>query len=734
MRKSKEFLGSVSIKSDPVIRAGIPCSVELTYTVGKYGYDDTSTIVFYFYGTSDWQMPPQTSDPNGFGYSTVKTNANAKVRILSDFVGARPYEQAIKIQVYDGCLKEGDKVILTLGDRSFGSLGVYPQTYTEKSVRIKTAVDPFNMRQYQELPESCYLDVINGAASEINVVLPSTVKPNQAFEIGVRILDDFGNACKDFIGTISLSCPENFVCEQTEIKMTEENKGTIRIKAMIKEAGEYRIRGIMDDYGISCISNVCVAKDNHRYQLYWGDMHGQCKDVGTKIDLDNYFEFPRDVAFLDFSGWQGNDFEVSDAEWKDVCEKIKKYHDPDHFITFLGYEWSGVTSGGGDYNIYFLNDDQTINRTCMWKGLPDDDGSECYPLTELWDRFKGRKDVIAIPHVGGRHGNFDFYNPEFVKMIEVHSHHGTFEWMIEEAMRRKMKVAFIASSDDHTQRVGLSYPTDTDPSVGVTFDVKSGFTAVYADRLTRESIWDAFQKRRCYGTTSSRIMLDYNIDGHIMGEECVINNDKADLSVEVHGNAPIDNLQLFNGTELVERFDTGKIIKDSEIKRIKIVWSGVRTRYRRKSVNWDGDIIVDNGTILNAENYSIDKKSNGIQWFNGHKVHVISNTSGDEDGIILTIHAKEDCRILFRNPQQNVTLNIKEIIAKDFVLDLGEENRKIVIKYEQEKRDINDLSTYSINHVFKEIAISKDGDAYFVKVTQSDGHIAWGAPIYIKTE
>ena len=224
--------------------------------------------------------------------------------------------------------------------------------------------------------------------------------------------------------------------------------------------------------------------------------------------LDEYFSFVRDVAAMDFGSWQGNDFQVTMPLWAKVKEAVKKYNDPNSFVPFLGYEWSGLTPGGGDHNIYFLGKDEQIHRSDHWL-IEDktDEETDRYPISELWKTFKGRKDVIAIPHVGGRHGNFDYYDPERIPLIEVHSHHGTFEWFLEEAMKRRMKVGFVAASDDHTCRPGLSYPSRGFATLG-------GYIGIYAKELTRDALWEALWARRTYATTGKRILLHVCSKGH----------------------------------------------------------------------------------------------------------------------------------------------------------------------------------------------------------------------------
>src|SRR5690606_30832950 len=147
--------------------------------------------------------------------------------------------------------------------------------------------------------------------------------------------------------------------------------------------------------------------------------------------------------------------QITDDNWQEVQRVTRAFHEPGRFVPFLGYEWSGITSVGGDHNIYYLGDEGTLHQTAQW--LVDDDSTPAgvrYPLARLWETFAGRSDVMAVPHVGGRPGNLALSDPAFCPVIEIHSHHGTFEWFAAEAIRRGLRVGFIAGSDDHTGRPG----------------------------------------------------------------------------------------------------------------------------------------------------------------------------------------------------------------------------------------------------------------------------------------
>ena len=103
----------------------------------------------------------------------------------------------------------------------------------------------------------------------------------------------------------------------------------------------------------------------------------------------------------------------------------------------MGRAHGRLSPAGGDYNLHFLGDDAPLHRSSHW--LVEDDADlamDRYPISDLWRELADWTDVLAVAHVGGRYANLDALDERFVPVIEVHSHHGTFEWMIEEALRR----------------------------------------------------------------------------------------------------------------------------------------------------------------------------------------------------------------------------------------------------------------------------------------------------------
>lgn len=161
------------------------------------------------------------------------------------------------------------------------------------------------------------------------------------------------------------------------------------------------------------------------------------------------------------------------------------------------------------------------------------------------------------------------------------------------------------------------------------------------------------------------------------------------------------------------------------------MWSGVKTRYRKKSVLWDGNIFVKNGKIVDVEDYAIDKVTEGVISHNSHIVNFKSKTSGDEDGLIMNIIPKDNCRILFNSTQKNIEINLDELSESPTEYYVGPENMKVEAVLDSEKIDSDDFSKYDYSFSFIDDEVEEGMNSYYFKAIQKDGNRAWASPIFV---
>ncbi|MBN2336022.1 DUF3604 domain-containing protein [Candidatus Bathyarchaeota archaeon] len=710
---NRSWLGWAELEPGDDVVAGSMASWRLVYHVGRYGVDDGGSVRVARRTVSD-MMAPQLADPTGPGYTSVASSGD--VRLDSRFMRGghiRPFSSALQVTARDGSLCEGDTVTIVYGDRGRGCPGLRAQTFREQEHIFKVLVDPFGTGRYEEIEASPSVRIIGGPAERLEMSAPSMAVSGESFEVVVKALDSYGNRSDGYRGkvefTVEGEAPEPYT-------FTGDDLGAHRFKVALGGEGVKAVM-VADDAGREAESNpVMVRGVKPEYTLFWGDMHGQTKQTVGTGTVDEYFGYVRDVAGMDFGGWQGNDFQITKELWEEVKEKTKLYTEPGRLMLFLGYEWSGLTPAGGDHNIYYLGDDGPLHRSDHW--LIDDrsdEDTDRYPISELWKEFRGRDDVLAVAHIGGRHANLDFWDAERVPLIEVHSHHGTFEWFLEEAMRRGLKVGFIATSDDHTCRPGLTLTSNM-------FTTKGGYTGAYARGLTKEDLWEAFWARRVYGTTGERIILDVRVDGHFMGEEYEADGSPS-IAVSVHGTKPLHAVEVMRGTEVVYRHPFAEPVGNGRL--IKVEWMGARVRSRPKRVDWGGGLFIDGGRIVGFTEYAFDYLDQGVRRVTNQRLEWASTTGGDPDGVLMKLDAPEKAEVTFYSKPITFRFRPSEVGYEPTVYEVGPVNQRVRVQAITDGPLPRDLE-----FTYVDGGLGDGVNPYWVKVTQCDGSMAWCSPVY----
>jgi hypothetical protein len=715
----RSWLGCAEIEPTGDVVAGSMGTWRLTYHVGGFGVDDGGSVRIARRSVSDLEEP-QFDDPQRSGYTTVITSGSVRLVTRYDSRGhIRPWRGALQIDVRDGSLKEGDIVVATFGDRGSGGPGLRMQTFREMEHIFKVFVDCFGTGRFEEIEESPKIRIMGGPADMIQVASPSDAVVGEPFSITLRALDSWGNRSDEYRGRVTFGSSDPDALLPAGHTFTEEAHGAKRFDGVVLNTEGLHTIFVKDDNRREAASNpIIVRQERPKLRLFWGDFHGQTKQTVGTGTLEEYFSFARDVAAMDFGGWQGNDFQVTKELWREVCEKTKSSNEPRRFVAFLGYEWSGLTPAGGDHNIYFLGDDEEIHRSNHW--LIDDRSDEetdRYPISELWKTFRGRKDVMVVAHVGGRHANLDYFDPERVPLIEVHSHHGTFEWFLEEALKRGLRVGFVANSDDHTCRPGLTYPSNR-------FTTRGGYTGVYALELTREALWEALWSRRCYATTGERLILWVDVDSHMMGEE-FMGDTPPKISVKVIGTAPLHEVDVKRGVETIYRHPFAKP-RGGEDKLIKVEWSGVRVRSRPKRVDWEGGLYLNKGRIVSYSEFAFDYAQQGVRQITNQRLKWTSTTGGDPDGVILKLDAPSDAEVTFYTKPVTFSFKPWDITYEPLLVDAGEVNQRVKVSAITSRELPKNLE---FNYIDEN---PKHGvNPYWIRVVQSNGAMAWSSPVYI---
>jgi hypothetical protein len=696
-------LGHASIDPEQPVVAGSYTTVTLTYTAG-HPIDDSGYLKIAFRSVSDVGAP-QFDDPSAANYVTVETTGDCSVEPRWDPKGhTRPWSRALFLQIRRGFLNRGESITVVFGDTSHGSPGWQMQTFCEERFEFKLSVDPIATYQFKELPMAPAVQVVAGSATRAILIAPSEVPVKTGFSAFLKLEDRWGNPTRR---PKRLEYPG---WGQPGVQMvTETDKET----------------------GLSARSNpIDVLPNAGELTRFWADFHGQTGETVGIGTIEKYYGFARDVGLLDIAAHQGNDFQITDHFWAKINDVAASFYQPGSFVTFPGYEWSGNTPLGGDRNVYFASECGQITRSCRdllpgQESAYKDSPTAADLFNNLADQGSARPFVFA--HVGGRYADLSAHDEAIELAVEVHSAWGTFEWLVDDALRRGLRVGICANSDGHTCRPGASYPGAR------RFGSLGGLTCVLAGDLSRESIMEALTARRFYATTGNRCLVTAELataDGRTtqMGEVIAIGSAAPHMRVRVVGTAPVESVQIRNGVDVIatvrpyDQRDLGN--------RLKVVWSGAEVRGRDRQVRWDGELRLIDNAFLEAMPINFWNANQPLIQTSNRRLVWQSTTTGGVAGIILRVENPDRGVLALDNTQLRIECEIGALGLEPKVFGCGGLQKEISI---YALPDQPAATEFAFDLILPDL---RSGDnPLYVRVSQEDGHMAWTSPIYaVQTE
>jgi hypothetical protein len=725
-------LGAVMLTPAAPVVAGSRGTWTLTYTAGALGLDDGAALLVAVRQIADWG-PPQTSDPAGANYVRATTSADATLQVAySPRAFLRPWRQGLVVTVTDGHLAPGDTITLVLGDRTGGGPGLLMQTFPERHFAFRVLVDCFGSGAYRPLATQPTLTIVAGPAVRLVAVGPATAPTGAPTGLLVRALDRWGNPAPSYRGTVTVAGPPGATLPAPYTFQAAEGGGHRFAGLVFATPATYRLTVADASAGFTATANPCLCHDAAApapLALYWGDPHGQSEETVGTGDVAAYWAYLRDVAGVDFGAHCGNDFQITTAFYARLRALVQHYHAPGRFIPFLAYEWSGNHAAGGDHNVYFLHDDPArspLHRSSHWQVADQSDlATDRYPIAALRDEFRGRDDVLLLPHVGGRRANLATVDDVGQSpLIEIASVHGRFPWFARDALELGLRVGFIAGSDDHTGRPGAAPPTNRD------LVCWGGLTGVYAPALTRAALWAALRQRHCYGTTGARIIVAVDADGHQLGDVYTTASAPR-FTVRVAGTAPIERIELRRGWDVLAAYDALSApppgwAEPTTRARLRVTWSGAETKNRRKVTTWDGGLTLSGGRILAATPYHLAHPREHLTLADAQRVTWCSQTSGDEDGVTLDLALSRAAVLHLATPVLGQAFPLRAIGAAPLVVPVGGADRQVTLRWVQAAPGPLDVTWLATDP-----APLAGEQAYWVWLAQADGEWAWSSPLFV---
>jgi len=477
----------------------------------------------------------QTEDPKAEHYVAVSSECDAKFQIV-----ITPHH----LNYSEGAVRHGRLMTATLVNGTIPSGTGIHFSYTNTYAPYVTETETVWIRVKGVAPDADpILKVTPGPGEYTRIIVPSNAKPGETFDVLIVSLDKFDNCSStEFKDETVLLHTGEIIAEKLNFM------GSIRVPVRLQKDGIHRFQ-----MGNILSNPIRIGKGVKG--PYWGDIH-----IHTKLSLDaqgtDPYTYARDVSGLDFASVTDHWTSLGEKGYDQLLQWAEEANASGQFVTLFADERNPDILHG-DHNIYIRDKAHFLKYAAKPGNEPF-----CEPeATEESLRALDPSKVMLIPHHTGlswrnlpengrgRAIDLDVHNDYGLRpVMEIYSHHGQSEhyapqhilsyefnrmrnperrsnasvpggpYYAQDYWMNGRRMGVIGSSDEHSGQGGRRH---------------GGLTAVWAEKLSGETIFDEIQKRQCYATTGERMLVEFAVDGIPMG--CSGKRQKSQtLSIKLH--------------------------------------------------------------------------------------------------------------------------------------------------------------------------------------------------------
>jgi len=297
-------------------------------------------------------------------------------------------------------------------------------------------------------------------------------------------------------------------------------------------------------------------------RIFWADLHNHNAVGYGRGTLQRSYRIARNLldiyAFTPHGYWPDppaddprmvayhqRAFDEVLARFPHVVEQAEAAYEPGRFVCFAAYEWHSLT--WGDFVVLFPGAEADLCRA--------------ESLEELQTFARSRAALLIPHHVAYRRGwrglDWQSLDATLTPLVEIFSEHGnSFEadalWpMLTHSMGGQCRSQTACAQLALGRHFGFTAGTDTHG--GHPGSYGEGITAVLAESLTREGVFEALRKRHTFAATGDRIELDVRSGPGVMGDVLPAGA-RRELEVEVRPLAPLDFVAVYKNGRLVQRW------------------------------------------------------------------------------------------------------------------------------------------------------------------------------------
>ncbi len=655
--KARPFLGSVRCSHDRLV-AGSWHEIVLTYEVGACGIADGATFKATFKFYSDWALF-QTADPSAANYVSAEYEAGpllpgqspATVQSLSvrfDQKGhERPFQKAVIVDVIDGYLNAGDRIVIRLGDRRAGGPGTRVQTFVEDGFRFRCYVDPLGTSRYVAVPNDPVIAVVAGPPERVQIGAPRFVAEGVAPPVTAALLDRWGNVARDCGGSLDVTAfsGEREVYARRH-ELPAEGWACLRIEDLPAVSGALRIAAAHE--GSEGVAYVTGLPDAPVPRALYGDLHVHAHDtVGT-----NSPPTTRPMP----ATWRAS---MSTATPPTTSRS------PTRAGARASRSPRASTRPAASSPTRCRNGAAARPRAATIKCCSSATTRRASPSTrgraqphlpverEHGEHRRRGRALAGRGSVGGlraRSGE----PPRHPACRRAPLHPGLAPSRTGAPRRDRLGLGPVRLALPGRDRPRLSArrlrqrrrasraPRRRRAGVQV-FGVRGGLTGILADSLDRRAVGRALRARHTFATTGERSALLVTCGPHRQGD-AFAHEGPARLDYRFLGDAGFEELTAHDHTGEIWRRDLHAELGFSQ-RLVRLRFGGARIRDRYRWAAWEGRIRILNGTIRRVATQGFEHPEETAWRAGPTEIAFRSETYGDSDTIEIDIGDLRECRI-----------------------------------------------------------------------------------------
>jgi hypothetical protein len=495
-------------------------------------------------------------------------------------------------------------------------------------------------------------------------------------------------------------------------------------------------------------------------KLYWGDLHAHCGISYGTGSLENACLNAREhldfVSIVGHALWpdipekKGRLAPVSEyhekafarlaENWPDVLRQLESFNAPGKFITIPGYEWHSMRYG--DYVVFYPHTNGPIISAETPRELAvnvRDQQAILIPHHPAYVPFYRAMDWSAFPETAA-------------PVVEIFSSHGCGE--ADDAPFPYFH-AMGPRDSRTTARAGLAqglrfgFAAATDNHAGYPGAWGCGVTGVFAEKLTRESIFAAIKERKTIAVTGDRIAMEFSVNDCPVGGAVKRGAGKIKLRGSVRGWHRIAGVEIIkNGRVWARPVLVPAGTHKRKLIRLEWGWGHDTGEYAWKgSFSIRGGNITDVHPCFGAERtwttpkderntdeaalirHRITGRTGADIHFESITVPNLSPRSSVTNALVLELEGGGDARIAVCMNGTEVSASLTELSSESRSFFCGEWldpafclHRAVCAEEYDVCFELEDAGAAS----------PSGADYYYLRMRQENGQYGWTSPVFVE--